>query len=236
MINEVFLTGQVVEVSTDGDVVNAKVSVERKLTNKTKTDIFDVTVLAGQSLKQSFDWAMKAKKPLYVSIHGVLANKKISDDSKYSDHVYVLAKSVGIRGVNADSLEARVVLGGTINYIESKFTPNGTEMLKFSLRNVRTFNNGRTFYARVLGTIWMTESFAEGYVPKKGDDVILAGRLESYPAREDNNKHIATVVVDEIYPAAFVKVEKKEEKEKAAPKTDKEDNTFELPDADELPF
>lgn len=197
MINEVFIIGKVKSATekNDGKVLDLLVEYKRYYgfgdnAGFSVNDHNVYLVSNTETTKQFLDNSNKAKKPTYIGIRGMLAERNMDppegSDNKYGpSQVYILGLKVLQLSNEIETSECRAYFQGDVVWKDSKYTKNDKPMTKFIVKNQRESKNREgevyTKYTAIPVTV-----FREGIdVPyDKGDNALFAGNLDSYELRE----------------------------------------------------
>lgn len=122
------------------------------------------------------------KKPLYLALGGMLAERRLNDreEEKRVSQVYIQARNVYALSDEALSTDARATFGGEIVYAAEKETKNGKPYTRLLVRNVRE-RGERTYYTVLPVNIYRPLS---DLALEKGDPVVLEGKLDSWRNRD----------------------------------------------------
>jgi len=246
MVNLVTLTGLVEEVVENGKRVDAVVSVTTKFfSGKEKSSKFNVSFPTGELIRVA-KIAEQTGRPMYVSLKGVIANRKFSENDKYANHTYIAALDVGTIGITAERQWATVVMHGKIVASSLKYTKNGKPFISLLVRNERVINKAGDVFSSSINVSIYDVSEKDYYVEENNDEsffkvgnlIIFQGRLDSYDSREHNGKHIATVTADwyEVLSSPSTTLFSEQNSEKNTAVSEKEEDDSAIDDSDILPF
>lgn len=197
MINKVFIVGQVTSATErdDGKVLDLLVEYKRYYgygdSANFAVNTHNVYLVSNTAQTKKFiDNSSAAKKPTYVGISGMIAERSLEplpgSDSKYGpSQVYILGTKVLQLSNEAESSECQAFFQGKVVWKETRQTQNGKPMTKMIVRHERQRKNkdGEEYTANTGVPITV---FREGNeVPfDVGDTAMFNGTMDSYELRD----------------------------------------------------
>lgn len=238
MLNEVSLSGLVKDIKEENGRHTATIEVTRRYgTDQHSTNTFNVLLPSGGGLQRAFEWATEKKKPLYVAIRGVIANRKFAESDKYANHTLIVALNVGAVGTGSDAQWASATFVGEVAFSKFQYSAKGTPFARILLRNTRTVKVGgedKNFTSSIFVTVYNVED-DQAHLFKKGEKLFVAGRLDSYEANEFPGAYNTTMVADEFYSLGTLDAVSAKKQQEAVTEAVSEEDDDDLDDGD-LPF
>lgn len=202
MINEVFLTGQVVkaEVKSDGKAMDLVVNVKEYFGYSGdsgkghKVQSHNVFLVGNtETVKEFIRKSGEAQKPTYISVFGTLSERSMppieGSGEAYGPHqTFVVCRDVLSLSNEVETEKARAYFQGEVVYRTQKHTKTGSPYVFIIAKNrteIVDKKSGEIKSTKNTGCGVKIYAREESELPfGKGDMVLFAGNLESYELRD----------------------------------------------------